>query len=73
VAGCGAGLSVPERGRPQAVGQRIPDHCDGGHDGPVGPDPEHAAAAAEGRDAGDPADVTVPQLTRQGTTGNPDE
>lgn len=42
--GGGAGLFVPERGRPQAMGQRVPDHGDGGHDGPVGPDPEHAEA-----------------------------
>ena len=68
VAGSGAGLPVPERGCAQALGQGVPDHGGGGHDGPVGPDPEQAVAAAEGRDTGDPADVALPQLSRQGTT-----
>ena len=60
LAGGGAGLPVPERGRAQAVGQWVPDHGGGGHDGPVGPDLEHAAASAQGRDTGDAANVAVP-------------
>lgn len=46
--GGGAGLSVPERRDPPAVGERVPDHVERRHPGPGGVHTQHPEEEADG-------------------------